>query len=810
MGTLWQDVKFGVRTLAKSPGFTAIAVIALALGIGANTAIFSIADAFMLKPINIPDPEHLVVAGEMAPQQTTDLNPVSAANYKDWQQQAKSFREWGTFDWDEVNLTGVGAPEKLQGFQVSTNFFDLCSTRPLFGRGFLAGEDQPGRDNVVVLSETVWRQRLGGDPNIIGQAIHLDGKPYTVIGIMPKTFTFPLTSELWLPMALTPQQWENRSDRAFFAFGKLQQGVTLQSANTELRTIATRLVQTYPSTNRGWSARIVGIRLYELGDKTVQYTYLLLGGVGFVLLIVCANVANLQFVRAAGRQKEIAIRVALGGSRLRVVRQFLTESMLTAFGGALLSLVFAEWSIRMTLRYMPAEVAKYIPGWYDIRLDSRALVFTILAAIFAGFMSGVLPAIQSSRMDVNETLKEGGRSGSGARGRHRLRNALVIVQVWLATVLLILSGLFVHGFHTLLDLNGNFAPETLLTMRVNLPDTRYAKPEQQREFFDRALDKLSVLPGVQSAAETSWVPFGDGGATQQFSIQEKPWKDPSEMPSAASLVVSANYLDMVHIPLLRGRTITGQDGPDTESVAVISQSLAETFFHNENPIGRHIKIGAADSKNPWMTIVGVVANVKMDWSDTRPTYAFYRPYRQLARPYGSFVLRTAGDPMSLAISAREAVAAVDPEEAVIDVMPMSKVISNSVIGIAYVSVMMGVMGLMALLLSAVGVYGVMAFTVTERTHEIGVRMALGAQAGNVIQLVVGKGLLLAGIGLLIGLPFAFMFSRFLASLLYGVGSFDLFTFTWVAAVLLATVALACWFPARRATHVDPLIALRYE
>jgi putative ABC transport system permease protein len=810
MGTLWQDVKFGARTLAKSPGFTAIAVIALALGIGANTAIFSIADAFMLKPISIPDPEHLVVAGELAPQQTTDMNAVSPANYKDWLQQAKSFREWGTFDWDEVNLTGVGAPEKLQGFMVSTNFFDLCSVKPLFGRGFLPGEDQTGRDNVVVLSETLWRERLGGDPNIIGQSIHLDGKPYTVIGIMPKTFTFPLTSELWLPMALTPQQWEDRSNRTFFAFGKLQPGVTLESANTELRTVAARLAQTYPNTNRGWSARVVGIRLYELGDETVQYTYLLLGGVGFVLLIVCANVANLQFVRAAGRQKEIAIRVALGGSRLRVVRQFLTESMLTALGGALLSLVFAEWSIRMTLRYMPAEVAKYIPGWYDIRLDSRALAFTILAAIFAGFMSGVLPAIQSSRMDVNETLKEGGRSGSGARGRHRLRNALVIVQVTLATILLILSGLLVRGFHRLLDLNGNFSPDTLLTMRVNLPDARYAKPEQQREFFDQALEKLSVLPGVQSAAETSWVPYGDGGANQKFSIEEKPWKDAGEMPSAASLVVSANYLDMVHIPLLRGRTLTAQDGPDTEPVTVISQSLAEAFFHNESPMGRHIKIGAADSKNPWMTIVGVVANVKMDWSDTRPTYAFYRPYRQLARPYGSFVLRTAGDPMSLAISAREAVAAVDPEEAVIDVMPMSKVISNSVIGIAYVSVMMGVMGFMALLLSAVGVYGVMAFTVTERTHEIGVRMALGAQAGNVIQLVVGKGLLLAGIGLLIGLPFAFMSSRLLASLLYGVGSFDLFTFTWVAAVLLATVALACWFPARRATHVDPLIALRYE
>jgi putative ABC transport system permease protein len=810
MGTFWQDIKFGFRTLAKSPGFTALAIVALALGIGANTAIFSIADAFLLKPINIPDPEHLVVAGEMAPQQTSDLNSVAPANYRDWQEQAKSFEVMGTDQWDEVSLTGVGAPEKVQGFLVSTNFFEICSAQPMLGRGFVAGEDQSGNDNVVVLGENIWAQRFGADPKLVGQIVHFDGKPYTVIGVMPRKFSFPKTAELWFPMALSPADWKVRNNHEFMVLGKLKPGVSLESANSELRAISNRLAVAYPATNRGWSARVMDVRRFEVGDETRSYTVLLMGAVGFVLLIVCANVANLQFVRAASRQKEIAIRVALGGSRFRMVRQLLTESMITATAGAALGLVFAQWSIRTVLRYMPAEVAKFIPGWYEIRLDSRALLFTMLAAAVAGIMSGILPALQSSRLDVNSTLKEGGRSGAGGRGRHRLRNALVITQVTLATVLLIGAGLLTRGFRSLLDLNAGFQPESLLTMRVNLPDTRYAKPEQWRQFFDRALVNLSAIPGVQTAAETSWIPYGDGGGNSNFTIREKPWHDASEIPTSASLVISSNYLEMMHIPLLRGRTITAQDGPDTESVTVISQSLAKSFFSTEDPIGQHIKVGGTDSKNPWMTIVGVVGNVKMNWVENRPSYAFYRPYVQLARPYGSFALRTSGDPMALASAARKAISDVDSEEAAIDVMPMAKVISNSVIGLAYVSVMMGVMGMMALLLSAVGVYGVMAFTVTERTHEIGVRMALGAQPSNVLRLVVGKGVLLAGVGLLLGLPLGYFASRLLASLIYGVGSFDALTFGVVSSILVAVVILACWFPARRATRVDPMIALRYE
>jgi putative ABC transport system permease protein len=663
---------------------------------------------------------------------------------------------------------------------------------------------------VVILSQRLWERRFGSDLNLIGHDIHLDGRPYTVIGIMPRKFDFPLTAELWVPLALKPEELNNRKSHLFLVLGKLKPGVAIGSANSELQGIAQRLASAYPATNRGWGARIQNIRLYELGDETRNYTILLMGAVGFLLLLVCANVANLQFVRSASRQKEMAIRAALGGSRWRVVRQLLTESIITALGGAALGLFFAYWSIRMVLRYMPPETAKYIPGWYDIRLDGRALVFTIIAAAVAGVLAGVLPALQSSRVNMNETLKEGGRSSSGARGRHVMRNVLVVAQVFVAVVLLIGAGLLARGFRNLLDLGNGFQPDSLLTMRVDLPAAHYKGPAEWRLFFDQTLERLSALPGVQVAAQTSWIPYGDGGGRQQFLIQGKPWSDPSQMPTVDSLVVSSNYLQMMHIPLLRGRAFTDRDGTDTERVCVISQSLANTYFHGEEPLGHQIKITTDDSPNPWMRIVGVVGNVKMDWTNRRPTHAFYRPYKQLPRNYGAFVLRTSGDPMALAAASRSAIAAVDGDMPVADVQPMSKVIANSVLGIAYMAVMMSVVGAMALLLAAVGVYGVMAFTVTERTHEIGIRMAMGAQPSQVLRLIVGGGLLLAAIGLTLGLPVGLGVSYLLASLFYGIGSGDPITYVSVALALLAVAVLASWIPARRAMRVDPIVALRYE
>jgi putative ABC transport system permease protein len=811
MGTLWQDIRFGFRTLAKSPGFTAIAVMVLALGIGANTAIFSVADAFLLKPLNIPDPAHLFVIGELAPGQTMNTNGVTAANLIDWNEQQKSYEPLGAFAYNQVSLTGNGLPQSVQGFDISQNFFSLCGQQPLLGRVFLPGEDEPGNDGVVILSQRLWQKRYGADPHIIGQNVHIDGRAYTVVGVMPKTFDFPQDGDLWMPLALTPAQRQDRKSHAYMVVGKIKPGVNPINAEADLKTIARRLSDAYPDTNRGWSVRATPIRRFELGDLTVQYTAMLLGAVGFVLLIVCANVANLQFVRGASRHKEMAIRVALGGSQWRLVRQLLTESILVSLAGAALGLVFAKWSIGLMVANMPAEVAKFIPGWYLIRMDMRAVLFTMIAGVAAGVIAGVLPAFQGSRLDVNDVLKEGGRSSSSARGRHRLRNAMVVLQVVLAVALLAVSGLFVRGFRSLLSFNQGYHTESVLTAHLSLPASRYAKPEQRTLFYSQVLEKLAAMPGVQSAATSSWVPYdGNGGATQAFTIQGKPWRDASETPNASSLIVSPNYLEMMHVPLIRGRELSDRDTADAPLVTLISQSAARKFWPNDDPIGHQIKAGPNDSMNPWMTIVGIVGDVKLDWSDTRPLYAFYRSYRQAPRGYSTIALRSVGDLKALTTETATAVAAVDPEEPVTDILSMETVARNSIIGIEYVVVIMTVIGGLALGLAAIGVYGVMAFTVTERTYEIGVRMAFGARGSDVLRMVIGKGLLLVGIGLCIGIPLALWLASILSSMIFGIGATDPLTFAGIGLSMLIVSFLACWFPARRATRVDPMIALRYE
>jgi putative ABC transport system permease protein len=804
-----KDIRFALRTLRKSPGFAAIAILALGLGIGSNTAIFSIADAFLLKPIQLPDAAHLYVVLEQAPHQTTDTVSVAPANFRDWQDQTKSFDQLGAWRYDAVNLTGVGLPDRVQGFLVSANFFNVCGAKPLYGRDFLSGEDRPGNDNVVVISQGLWQRRLGGSPNIIGQAIHLDGKPYTVVGIMPRSFNFPMTAELWLPLALSPKDWQSRSVHDLFALARLKHDVTLANANAEMAAITKRLSDAYPSTNKNWRARVIPINVFTVGDDTRAYTFLLLGAVGFVLLIVCANVANLQFVRGASRQREIAIRAALGGSRWRLIRQLITESILLGIGGAIIGLLFGKWAISLIVGNMPADVAKYIAHWYEIGLDTRALLFTIFVAVFAGIIAGLLPALETSRADVNAILKEGGRSGS-AGGRHFLRNLLVVTQVASAIVLLVGAGLIVRGFRSLLKLNQGSQPETILTMSMDVPATRYNNPQKLAEFYDQVLDRLNAIPGVTSAAAASAYPYSNEEHTPYFTIEGRPWRDASEMHYVAALTVSPNYLKLLRTPLVRGRELSDSDSANSAGVVMISQSMARDYWHNDDPIGHRIKLGGNDSTNPWMTIVGVVSDVKMDWSENGPPYAVYRPYRQAATHFTSFLIRTAGDPMNIAPAARLAVASVDPDQPIYDMKPYDQVIQESVIGLAYVAVMMGALGMMALVLAAVGVYGVMAFLVQQRTHEIGIRMALGARTGDVLRLVIGGGLWMTLIGLAVGVPIAYLFARLMAGLIYGIGATDPATFIGCGFVLVCVAAAACFIPARRATSVDPMIALRHE
>jgi putative ABC transport system permease protein len=808
--SFWQDVKFGLRMLWKAPGYTALAAAALALGIGVNTAIFSVADAFIYQAVSFPHLDHLALLYETLPQQGITENNAAPGVYEDWKAQNHSFRQLAAYEWNTVNLSGnSGLPEHAEGFRVTPNFFDMLGVKPMLGRTFTNDEAAPGHDQEVVLSYRMWHERYGADPAILGKTIRIDSKSTTVIGVMPENYDYPLPAQLWLPLAMTAQEKEVRTGHSLHVLGSLLPGVTIEQANAELAMIQQRLIQRYPQTDKGWGARVVEMRTHMSSDMTRQYILLLVVAVVFVLLIACANVANLQFARSTRRQREIALRTALGAGRWQLIRQLLIESVLVSLVGAVAGLLLATWSIRLILSYMPATVSRSIPGWQQISLDSRAFLFALGIAVAAGILAGLVPAIESSRPDMNETLKEGGRSGASGRARQRLRSVFVVAEIALSLVLLVGAGLLVKGFRALLGINQNFAPKTLLTMTVVLPKSRYDDVAKRANFYQQALGELESMPGVRLAAVATNVPEGDNSFLGGFSVENRPAR-PGEHPLAYWEVVNPVFFQALHIPLIKGRLFTQEDGPDSAPVAIISQSLAARYFPGQDPIGRRIKLGAEDYAAPWATIVGIVSNVKYRWLDKQNIPALYEPYTQAALSESYFMVRTSGDPNSLVATARQRIAAIDPDMPIYDVQTLDRVISDSMIGLGYVSVMMAVLGMIALVLACVGVYGVMSFSVAERTHEIGVRMALGAQRGEVLRLVLRHGLLLAGIALAIGLPLSLGLSGLVASLVFGVSTTDPLTFAGVSALLLLVAIAACYFPARRAMRVDPVIALRYE
>jgi predicted permease len=811
VASLWQDIRFGLRALRKSPGFTAVALLALALGIGAGTAIFSVADALLLKPISLPDPDHLVVLQEQAPGQSgNDATGVSPANFLDWKSQTKTLDEMTLLLWDSVSLTGTGVPERVQGYAVASNFFSIGGAQPFLGRTFLPEDGQQGHGDVVVLSHGFWVRRFGADPQIVNSAIHLDGKPYTVVGVMPPSFRFPVAAEIWLPLNLPDKLWARRDWRGLVAIGRLKSRIKPREAFTEINGIEQRLGETYPSTVRGWHVEVMPIRTFEVGPDTVSYTYLLLIAVGFVLLLVCANIANLQFVRGAGRVKEIAIRAALGGSPWRIVKQLLTESILLGLGGAALGLLIAEWTVRLIILDMPPEVSHSIAGWDSIRMDWRALAFNICIAVTAGILAGLLPSLESSRVALSETLKEGGRSRTSGRSRHRLRNLLVIFQVVFAVVLLAGAGLLVRTFQGILDANRSYRPKTLLTMVLNLPTSKYGKPEQIQAFFDKTLERIAALPGVEGAATTTTLPHA-AHSTHVFSIEGRPWTNPAESENADFECVNPSYFRVFGVPLLRGRELTGQDISNSPPVVVISQSLAHTYWQNQDPVGHRIRIGAADDPHyPWMTIVGMVGDLQMDWTNPALNSVIYIPYPQFPRVYASLAVRTAGNPATYVSAVRSAIAAVDPDLPVFGVKPMSDLLREGSINVTYAARMMGALGFLALVLAAVGVYGVMACVVADSKHEFGIRMALGALRGNIMRLIIVRGMTLAAAGLLIGVPISILMVPLMGSYISGLRHADFLSLGAVSLILAGVALAACFIPARRATRVDPIVALRHE
>jgi putative ABC transport system permease protein len=809
MSNLLQDIRYGFRMLLKSPGFTALAVLALALGIGANTAVFSVASAFLRKPVSFPNLERLVMVLGQSPQETVIWDTVSPADYLDWKSQSHSFEQMGAWELNDFNLTGNGEPEKLVAGQVSANFFDILGVVPAMGRPFRPDEEQLGREQEVILSHGLWQRRFASDPQIVGQSILLDGKKYDVIGVASSDFTFPIGADIWMPLALKPEEQTLRSSRYLLPFMRLKPGVSPRDVRAEMLTIEGRIAKQFPATDADWGVKVLPLGVFVAGEQADQYCLLLIGAVIFVMLIACANVANLLFARAASRHKEIAVRQAMGAGRLRIVRQLLTESLLLGVVGATFGLLLGQIGIGVLRYYMPPEIERYLPLWKHVRLETDVFWYTVGIALMAGIISGLAPAFQTSRADIHEELKEGGRGNSAGRARQRLRTVFVVAEVALSLILLVGAGLMSKGVRALLDVNANLDPQTVLTMHVSLPESKYKTPQQQAAFFDRALQRLKAIPGVKTTVVATEIPYGSQEIDDTVSIQARPAQN-GEFRKANIENVNAEYFSTMHIPLRSGRFLEDGDGAEQPQVVVVSQSFAQRYFPGEDPLGKFIKTGGEDSKSPWLKIVGTVGDIKYNIFQNQAPPPIYLSYRQAPQNYTYMAIRTEGDPTTFVAAVRSQMAGVDPDLPISEFFSLQKVFSNALLGLSYVAVMLTAMGVIALVLASVGVYGVMAYSVTERTQEIGVRVAMGAQPRDVLKLVMFRGVLITTIGLLLGLPSAWVLAQLMAGLIYGVSSSDVATFGLVSVVMCAITLLACYMPTRKAMSVDPIIALRHE
>ena len=814
MGTLIQDVRYGLRVLVKNPGFTAVAVITLALGIGANTAVFSVVNAVLLTPLPYKDAGRLVVVWDRNPERGWYRNIVSAANFVDWRKQNHVFTQMAAIDPQRTfNLTGGGEPEEVWGEQVTTNLFSLLGVRPVLGRDFLPEEDKPGGPRVVILSYGVWQRRYGGDASLVGKQISLNNDSYTVVGIMPADFYFPpfwrelIRVELWVPgLDLSNPV---RTDHADVALARLKPGVSPTQAQAEMDTIARGIQQQYPE-DKGWGVGLVALREQAVGD-TRPALLVLFGAVGFVLLIACANVANLMLARATTREKEVAIRTALGAKRTRLIRQFLTESLVLATLGGALGLLLAAWSVQILVALSPkGALGLGGAGVDNVAISGGVLAFTIAAAVATGIAFGVAPALAVSKPDLNQSLKEGGRSSGDGSRRNRLRSALVVWEFALALVLLVGAGLMIKTLVRLGQVDLGFNPQNVLTMRIALLGSRYKEPGAQAEFFKQLLERMKSLPGVRWASVSRGLPV-EGWNGMGFVTEENPSPPPNEEPDANYLVIGPDYFRVMGIPLLEGRLFTDQDTNESARVVIVNEKLARKQWPGQDPIGRRLRMDG-NNNSPWLTVVGVAGNVKTQWPYPEFLSELYVPYTQypwLLSPR-HLIVRTVSNPTGLATAIAHEVKALDKVQPVSDIRFLDQLVAEAVAQQRFAMVVLGAFASLALVLAAVGIYGVMAYSVTQRTHEIGLRMALGAQPGDVLSLVVGRGLILTLVGVGAGLAGALALTRFLSSLLYEVRPTDFGTFAAVSLLLIGVALLASYIPARRATKVDPMVALRYE
>lgn len=802
------DLRYALRMLLKNPGFTIVAVVALALGIGANTAIFSVVNTVLLRPLPYRDPERLVMVWEEDSKRGFPQETPAVGNYVEWRDQNQVFESMAAIADQSFNLTGVGDPERLEGRSVSANLFPMLGIEPQIGRVFSAADDQPGAQPVVMLSYGLWQRRFGGDASIVGKPLTLNGESYTVVGVMPARFQFPTRDDqAWVPIAFTPEQTANRNRHYLQVIAKLKPGVTLQQAQTEMSAIATRLQQQYPESNADLGSVVISLHEHLVGDIKPALL-ILLGAVGLVLLIACANVANLLLARAAVRQKEIAVRVALGARRLRLVRQFLTESLLLSTVGGIVGLLIAYAGLLFLRSFIPEDISQA----REIALDLKVLGFTLFVSVTTGIVFGLAPAIQAVRFNQSETLKEGGRDAATGGSGKRLRSVLVVAEVAISLVLLIGAGLLINSFLRLRNVDPGFRADNLLTMTIVVAESKYTELEQLSAFYTDLIQRVQSLPGVRSAAVTTNLPLYRQGNTSSIYIEGRPDPPPQQEPVVVIRVVSPGYFDTMTIPLLSGRNINDQDSLTARNASVvISETMARQHWPNEDPIGKRISLRQRRSEEDWIQVIGVVKDVRQFELTAEPRPQMYLSYRQA--PFfipRDLVVKTDVEPASLAASVRKAVWEIGKDQPVSDIRTMDEILGESIARQRFSMLLLAIFAGVAMVLAGVGIYGVMSYSVAQRTHEIGIRMALGAQTGAVLKLAVGYGMKLVITGIVMGLVAAFALTRLMSTLLFDVTPTDPTTFTLISLLLVAVAAIASYIPARRATKVDPIVALRYE
>lgn len=807
MEPLLQDLRYGMRRLLRNPGFTIVAVLSLALGIGANTAIFSVINTVLLTPLPYANPEQLMIVWETNRQNSSSRSPASLLNFIDWREQNQSFEQMAALRSSGLNLTEGAQPERIQAMSASPNFFTVLGAKPALGRTFLPHEEKAGSDHVVVLSNRLWQGRFGSDRNILGKDIKLNGEPYNVIGVMPADFQFEDVS-LWTPLTTNIGQLSPtaaRSRRVFLVLARLKSGSSMAQAQAEMNTISGRLAQQYPEANDGWTTSVIPFREQVVGAIRPAL-FLLFAVVGFILLIACANMANLLLARAASRQKEVSIRAAVGASRVRLVRQFLTESILLAMFGGILGLALAFAARTVLMATLPANN----PFRDQLGIDGKVLAFTLLVSILTGVIFGLLPALQASKPNLNKTLKEGGKSSLGS-GHHRIRSVLVVTEVTLALMLLIGAGLVIRSFLRLQYVDTGFNVKNALAMQLSLPQTKYREPQVQVAFFQNLLQKVAALPNVEAVSADSNPPLGTRRNSISFFIEGQPPTTPDQMLRAEGHEITPNYFRAMGIPFLAGRDFTDNDSIDAPPVVIVNQALVKRFFPNENPIGKRISRSLPGQQNQlWFSIVGVAGDVRHAGLAAENGPQIYSSYYEDPVLTMSLVIRSRGNPTAVALSVRSEIQKADSEIPVFNIKSMEQMASESIAPNRIMMLLLGFFAIIALILAAAGIYGIMAYSVTQRTFEVGIRMALGAQRRDIITMIVKQGMVLTLIGLGIGFLGALAATRVLSSVLFEVSATDLVTFATALLVLTVVALVSCLIPARRATKVDPVIALRYE